>query len=59
LGYEKGTLSKSKTLEIVRELFNLGFDNNIMNPGITSWRMSIEDSFEEIKNKLNLLTTKK
>jgi hypothetical protein len=49
------TSSKETTLQTVRDLFELGFDNNIMNPHIEYWRMSIEAPLEDILERLNKL----
>jgi hypothetical protein len=45
-------IPKDEVMSFVNGLFNVGFDNNIMNPRMDYWRMSIEASVDEIKKAL-------
>ncbi len=45
-------IPKDEVMSFVNGLFNAGFDNNIMNPRMDYWRMSMGATTEEIKKAL-------
>jgi len=45
-------IPKDEVMSFVNGLFNVGFDNNIMNPRMDYWRMSMESTPSEIKKAL-------
>ena len=45
-------IPQNELMPYINALFNIGFDNNIMNPDISYWRMSMNGTIEEFKNAI-------